>query len=79
MSNNTEVLDINPIVITKSNEAPQNVNISRIGHLQNGYYFGPMSHDTIWQNSVSKVDYWSDNKLTLFRMDFHINFMEPHE
>jgi hypothetical protein len=57
MSNNIEVLDINPVIITLSDEALQSVNISRIGHLQNGYYFGPMSHNTIWQNSMSKVDY----------------------
>jgi hypothetical protein len=28
---------------------------------------------------VSKVDYWDDNKLTLFRMDLHIDFVEPLE
>jgi len=57
MSNSNEVLDINLVVITLSDEALQSVNISRIGHLQNGYYFGPMSHNTIWQNFVSNVDY----------------------
>ncbi len=36
-----------------------------------------MNHNTIRQNFVSKVDYWSDNKLTIFKMDFHIDFMEP--
>jgi hypothetical protein len=55
------------------------MNINRIGHFQNGYYFGPMSHDTIWKNSVSMVDYYGDNKLTFFRMDFHIDFMETFE
>ncbi len=29
------------------------MNIDRIGHFQNG---GPMSHNTIWQNFVSKVE-----------------------
>jgi hypothetical protein len=53
--NNTKVLDVNPIIITWSDEAPQNVNISRIGDLQNGYYFGPMNHNTIWKNSMSKA------------------------
>ncbi len=57
MSNSTEVFDINPVTITYSNETPQSVNINRIRHLQNGYYFGPMSHNTIWQNSMSKVNY----------------------
>jgi hypothetical protein len=38
-----------------------------------------MGHNTIWQNYVSKVDYRGDNKLTLFRMDLHIDFVEPLE
>jgi hypothetical protein len=79
MNNSTEILHINHVIITWFNEAPQSVNISRFGHLQNAYYFGPMSHNTIWQNSVSKVDYIGDNKLTLFRMDVHIDFVEPLE
>jgi hypothetical protein len=57
MSNSTEILDIYVVIITWSNEPPQSVNINRIGHLQNGYYFDPMNHNTIWQNFVSKVDY----------------------
>jgi hypothetical protein len=57
MNNSIEVLDINPIAITYFDKAHENVNISRINHLQNGYYFGPMSHNNIWQNSISKVDY----------------------
>ncbi len=79
MNNSIKVLNINLVIITLSNETLQSVNISRIGYLQNGYYFGPMSHNTIWQNFVSKVDYSSDSKLTLFRMDLHIDFMEPLE
>jgi hypothetical protein len=56
----------------------KSVNISRIGHLQNGYYFGLMNHNTIWQNSMSKVNYRSDN-LTLFKMDLHSDFVQLFE
>ncbi len=79
MSNSTKVLDINHVVITFSDQALQSVNINRIGQPENGYYFGPMSHNTIWQNFVSKVDYWGDNKLTFKKMDLHIDFVEPVE